>query len=895
MRSLMIILWACAVLAGVPVAAVAASATAGAAAADAPTATASRRVYVDQAGTIRWRDNSQEIGLFGANYCLMSGSDYRMAGLLSRDRKQMIDEDMAQFARMGWTALRLCSWGDWENSDRQGNLVVNEHVDLLDYLVAAARNRGVYILLTPIHTYDPRFADQLGKPSTEVGFSRYYDRAEMGLQPESIRAQANYIGQLLRHVNPYTGVALKDEPAILFVEVINEPVHHPEDLKGSVAYVNTLVKAVRDSGSRQLTFFNVSQDFNISEALRRSQVDGASFGWYPSSLVAGHTLQGNFLQSVDAYPDMLRPELAQRPRIVYEFDQADLLTGYMYPAMARTFRAVGAQCATMFAYDSLQTAPYNLGWQTHYLNLVHTPRKAVSAIIAAEAMRRLPLRQDYGRYPASRNFGDFRVSYEEDLSELNAADAYMNAGPTHTEPRAADQLKRIVGFGSSPLVAYEGTGAYFLDKVREGVWRLEIYPDELLVRDPFEQPQPGKVVSRLLDRSWPMTVHLPDLGAAFYAQPVRLWQKHAGAQQRAQSGRFTAAAGVWLLSAAAQVNTATLPATVNRVGFDEYHVNEPRRYGDDVQTLTPSEFVTGAAVRVRVRVANDALPDAVSLWLRPLGSRDFGAPLAMTRTSGNEYAATLDPDRTGTGVYEYAVTTTTAERRTTFPGAANGQPGTWPFHGDLFWSFHVTLGHAALRLLDPGRDAARLSFVRPGEQYRSAFFKILPGESSDAAALRLELPRLGADTPPRYAASLYIGDTIAARAAVAPVADRLHIRLRAAGGEHGLVTVKLIEKDGSSWNVDAKADGHWSEVSVPLEELRPGRSILIPTPYPGLWNYWRASPANRGGVGDRVHIGDIERLELDIEASHASDALIDAAGVDVESVWLSFDRKIATS
>ena len=87
---------------------------------------------------------------------------------------------------------------------------------------------------------------------------------------------------------------------------------------------------------------------------------------------------------------MLGAELKGRPRIVYEFDQADLLTGYLYPAMARTYRAVGAQFATMFAYDMLQTAPYNLGWQTHYLNLVHTPRKAVSAVIAAEVMRRLP-------------------------------------------------------------------------------------------------------------------------------------------------------------------------------------------------------------------------------------------------------------------------------------------------------------------------------------------------------------------------------------------------------------------------------------------------------------------------------------------------------------------------
>src|ERR1700722_10948052 len=114
--------------------------------------TATRAAYLDKAGVVRWQDNNEEVALFGA--------DYWMAGLVAKDRKAMIDEDMAQFARMGWTALRLCSWGDWENSDRDGNLVVNDHVDLMDYLIAKARERCIYILLTPIHTYNPAFADQ---------------------------------------------------------------------------------------------------------------------------------------------------------------------------------------------------------------------------------------------------------------------------------------------------------------------------------------------------------------------------------------------------------------------------------------------------------------------------------------------------------------------------------------------------------------------------------------------------------------------------------------------------------------------------------------------------------------------------------------------------------------
>jgi hypothetical protein len=93
-------------------------------------AQANRAVYLDSAGVVRWRDDRQEVTLFGANYVLPTASDYRAAGYLHADRKKMIDEDMAQFARMGWDGLRLTFWGDWEASDSAGNLIANDHLDL---------------------------------------------------------------------------------------------------------------------------------------------------------------------------------------------------------------------------------------------------------------------------------------------------------------------------------------------------------------------------------------------------------------------------------------------------------------------------------------------------------------------------------------------------------------------------------------------------------------------------------------------------------------------------------------------------------------------------------------------------------------------------------------------
>src|SRR5216117_2150758 len=524
-------------------------------------------VYLDKQGVVRWRDTQKEVALFGANYVVTTASDYRAAGYVHGDRKRMIDEDMAQFARMGWDGLRLTFWCDWEASDSAGNLIANDHLDLLDYLIARARERGIYMLFSPVQLYGSNWPDVLADTSPP-GFGRHFGKARMGTDSVAIAAQVNYLRQILNHVNRYTGVALKDEPAILFIELVDEPWHHPEDLQGSIRYINALIDAVRSTGCNKLVFYNVSQDFRIAEAIRRSRAQGVTFGWYPTGLNSGHQLEGNYLRGVDTFPDMLRPELARMPRIVYEFDSPDLRTGYMYPAMARTFRAVGAQFAAMFAYDMLETASRNLGWQTHYLNLVYTPRKAMSAIIAAEAMHRLPRLRSYGRYPQNTRFGDFHVAYDGDLGELVARDAFLYAGTTRAVPPDLAALSRIAGYGSSPTVTYEGEGIYFLDKVRPGLWRLEVYPDAVPVGDPFEPPSPDKVVTRAISRAWHMTLALPDLGASFTVQPIAAGNPRT---EQAAAGRFTVTPGVYVLSAAGRVDVAALPAHIGHVGTPEYH------------------------------------------------------------------------------------------------------------------------------------------------------------------------------------------------------------------------------------------------------------------------------------------------------------------------------------
>ena len=94
----------------------------------------------------------------------------------------------------------------------------------------------------------------------------------------------------------------------------------------------------------------------------------------------------------------------------------------------------------------------------------------------------------------------------------------------------------------------------------------------------------------------------------------------------------------------------------------------------------------------------------------------------------------------------------------------------------------MTPAGAPLRLFDPKNDYPNLSFVRPHETVRNGLFSIVPGGDAGEAALSFGVPDLGADTPDLYAASLPVGDAIAARKADAPKAASLNVVLKSDTG-----------------------------------------------------------------------------------------------------------------
>ncbi len=775
-------------------------------------------------------------------------------------------------------------WGDWENSDIDGNLIENEHLDLLDYLISKAKERDIYMLLTPITTYSSLFPEARADTASIQGFSKYFKKSELGTNSDAIAAQVNYIRQLLEHRNPYTGLRLKNEPTILFIEMINEPLHHPDDFEGSVAYINALVNAVKATGCKKILFHNVSQDIKIAPAIKASDVDGVSFGMYPAGLVSGRTLHANLLRAVDCYPPMLTEEIADMPRIVYEFDEADSYTPYMYPAMVRTFRSVGAQFVAMFSYDMLATAPYNLGWQTHAMNLVYYPQKALGGIIAAEIMKRIPRMNDFGPYPDNTRFGPFRIDYNKNLGEMVSDDKFMYANNTVSVPENISQLQQIIGYGSSPVVQYKGSGIYFLDKIDSLTWRMEIYPDAIVVSDPFARVSPDRLVSRLVYKEWTMSVNLPDLGTNFKVIPINDRNNH---YPIVSDGTFNIRPGVYLLTANKHIELSGLPDKIGNVYMTEFIVPPPIKRSPDVMISSQTEYVSSEPIIIKADIISDKTIHETNLYLNNTKFRGLFFKIPMKYESGYAYTAIIPKMFARTGLYEYCIAVNENNEITTFPSKVNTSPDQWDFHEDDLWQFRIVNEKTPLRLLIPEEDISNLAFTRIGDDIRYGIYDVVFSESTGEAAYRIYYPESYDANIGDYTMSLIVKVRIETRGKTILTAK--NIRLTAKAEHNGQkIYVTLMEADGTSWFRKVILTNGWNEYSIPLNELTVGKGVKLPLGFPERWNYWVEPAKDRGGPKDYLHIDEIERLQVSIRSSVKKDIESDT-WIELGAVYLLFE------
>ena len=838
-------------------------------------------VTVDPRGVMRWTATGEEVALFGVNYSAPFAYAYRAHGYLGVDRKRAIDADVAHLARLGLDAYRIHVW-DREVSDRRGNLVANDHLDLLDYLLARLAERDIRVILTPIAWWPTGYPEP--DPGTDGLSDSYRNKGEMTVRADARLAQENYLRQFITHRNPYTGFTYADDPNLLAIEIFNEP-NHPAGPAETTLYIDAMAGALRDAGFRKPIFYNISEGYTDEHgrAVCAARIEGVSHQWYPTGLVRNAAVGGNMLPNVDRYtiPYAAFAECGNKARMVYEFDAADVGGSYMYPAMARSFRTAGFQWATQFAYDPLAIASSNTEYQTHFLNLVYTPGKAISFMIAGAAFRQTARGTSYGRYPENAHFGPFRVSYAEDLSEMVADTVFLHSNNTNTVPPLPAELRHVAGVGTSPVVAYAGTGAYFLDRLDDGVWRLEVYPDVVWVVDPFTRPSLAREAARVMWRTRSMRIAVPDLGADFSVEPVDADNGH---RPSVLDAVFDVRPGAYVLTRAGVTHPAWTAESVvagRRLGA---FVAPPSSEAPTAVVHTPpAELDSGQPFTVHADVVSRDQVDSVALFIRRVGGRSRMLRVPMALAGLFAYEAQVPETQMREGLIEYAVAVYEGGRTTTFPGGERGDPYQWDFTGRTFWQVPVVPDHAPVLLFDARRDLGNVLYPHPW-QYVRFRTDVVAGSEPERLALSAVVEDL-TPSPHHFALRTFLTAAERGRLDAADSGAVLRIRARAAGRSSDRLEVALVERDGTAWGAVLELTDAWREFAIPLSELRPVPLALLPRPYPQFLPYLFEATTVDPGPDPAA----LDGLQFSVSAGLFPDAGAEGVhGFEIERVVLDF-------
>lgn len=462
-----------------------------------------------QNGKLLFSDKS-EVTLWGVNLELCLSSEHermkrhgRFIPFFAPEYQTMIRETFDELEILGVQVIRLpLAPGDL--TDEDGDLVENEWLDTLDFVMKEAQVRGIYVNLA--------LFDADGK-AEDASFVRDRDEKEIFFNDRFQRNYEQFFRQLLNRRNPYDGSRqYQDNPAWVIVEPLGAPVlpgygelkeRYPEIDSGYRRWLSdkereSSEEAFIEYGSEQMGLFIKRLQVLLEEegaeqvmswVINGTGVDARFLPWLPGvledsecylySFSAGSFGEQGETESPSTFVENLHEMKRERElhgwqleapyefgyaRIVNKFDVPDGSGASLYPVMAKWFRSLGVQVATLWTYRSTGIRSYYSG--PHNFNLKTTPRKAAGYLVAREVFRKSPrfIRFSVSEKEVTR-IGGAAISFATNSSAVSNESLLIHAGTMDSGfVSLPESPMNVMGVGSSPFIRFEGPSLYYLNK-----------------------------------------------------------------------------------------------------------------------------------------------------------------------------------------------------------------------------------------------------------------------------------------------------------------------------------------------------------------------------------------------------------------------------------------------
>jgi hypothetical protein len=177
----------------------------------------------------------KKLRLYGVNICFWSGKPWSRGAC---------DKLAERLAAAGFNSARLHAYDAcFLVKDAPGYVIDKAVMESFDYLFSALKKRGIY-LTTDLYVMRPFRKGEVKELSRARGGLQEFP-AIIPVSDTALENWKNFAGELLTHKNPFTGLAWKDDPALVSLSMVNE--NDIFSLKSSVIDKTPDIKAIYDA------------------------------------------------------------------------------------------------------------------------------------------------------------------------------------------------------------------------------------------------------------------------------------------------------------------------------------------------------------------------------------------------------------------------------------------------------------------------------------------------------------------------------------------------------------------------------------------------------------------------------------------------------------------------
>lgn len=170
-------------------------------------------VILNADGNFVFRDSPEKtVRFYGPN----------LVGTSQIPDKKLAEEMADRFASFGFNVIRFHHHDDvlFDHTGKAPDRLNAANMDKFDYLASCLKKRGIYYTTDIYVSRNNISAPELGDLGKITNVREY--KALFYIDDRVFNEWKRWAGEFLGHVNPYTGLALKDDPALITLSLVNE-------------------------------------------------------------------------------------------------------------------------------------------------------------------------------------------------------------------------------------------------------------------------------------------------------------------------------------------------------------------------------------------------------------------------------------------------------------------------------------------------------------------------------------------------------------------------------------------------------------------------------------------------------------------------------------------------